>query len=77
MKPYSLLANIFISILTMLISTASTHGAQDERNQVDITEWKVPWENTRPRDPYVRPRFFILALSGVELGKIIMILEIF
>jgi len=22
---------------------------------VQISEWKVPWENTRPRDPYVAP----------------------
>lgn len=22
---------------------------------VDITEWQVPWENSRPRDPYVAP----------------------
>lgn len=22
---------------------------------VDITEWEVPWENSRPRDPYVAP----------------------
>ncbi len=23
---------------------------------VEITEWQVPWENTRPRDPYVGPQ---------------------
>lgn len=22
---------------------------------LDIQEWQVPWENTRPRDPYVAP----------------------
>ena len=27
----------------------------DERVSLDFTEWKVEWENTRPRDPYVSP----------------------
>lgn len=27
----------------------------DERNSVEIREWKVPWEAGRPRDPYVAP----------------------
>ena len=53
MKPNSLLANIVISLLTILIFTTSTHGAEPDFNPVDITEWTVPWENTRPRDPYV------------------------
>ena len=53
MKPNSLFANIIISILTILISTMSTHGAEMDFNPVDITEWTVPWEHTRPRDPYV------------------------
>ncbi len=26
--------------------------AAEEINPVDIQEWKVPWEDTRPRDPY-------------------------
>ncbi len=53
MKPYSLLANIFISILVILSYTTLTQGAEAELHPVEITEWKVPWENTRPRDPYV------------------------
>ena len=28
-------------------------GAQDELNPISITEWNVPWKETRPRDPYV------------------------
>jgi len=24
-------------------------------SEVEVREWKVPWENTRPRDPYVAP----------------------
>ena len=26
--------------------------AQAPQTQVEVTEWDVPWENTRPRDPY-------------------------
>lgn len=33
---------------------AST-GAQEQRQTVDIREWPVPWENSRPRDPDVGP----------------------
>lgn len=25
-----------------------------EIGHLNITEWRVPWENTRPRDPYVQ-----------------------
>ncbi|GMV06252.1 MAG: hypothetical protein AMXMBFR53_25280 [Gemmatimonadota bacterium] len=30
-------------------------GAAQEDTDPRLTEWKVPWENTRPRDPYVAP----------------------
>ncbi len=53
MKPYSLLANIFISLFIVLSYATLTHGAEVERNPINITEWKVPWAQTRPRDPYV------------------------
>ncbi|WP_447968054.1 Vgb family protein [Nitrospira sp. M1] len=32
---------------------AESHDSQAEHNPVNITEWTVPWEQTRPRDPYV------------------------
>jgi virginiamycin B lyase len=37
------------SFLAVCTGIAAPAPAQ----QVDIVEWKVPWENTRPRDPYV------------------------
>lgn len=30
--------------------------ASPARDTLDLREWDVPWENTRPRDPYVRDR---------------------
>jgi len=39
----------------------STHTANADSQQQDLpsllefTEWEVPWENTRPRDPYFSP----------------------
>ncbi len=45
--------SILLSILAILSYTTITHGAQAELNPVDIKEWKVLWEQTRPRDPYV------------------------
>jgi virginiamycin B lyase len=31
------------------------HRPDPAAKEVQITEWQVPWENTRPRDPYVGP----------------------
>ena len=44
--------------------TQSAAGAVDR--PVQITEWTVPWEKTRPRDPYVAPdgRVFFVGQSG-------------
>jgi virginiamycin B lyase len=37
---------------------------------VEITEWAVPWENTRPRDPYVGPdgRVWFVGQTGDYVG---------
>ncbi len=45
MKSFSTL--LLASLL--LAGTAMIHAAET----VEITEWPVPWENSRPRDPYV------------------------
>ena len=50
-KRYSL--SMLLSILFILSSTTLTLGGEGERNPVDISEWEVPWKQTRPRDPYV------------------------
>jgi len=43
-----------IALLIMVGCTNSpTHGAGPPLNPIEITEWLVPWEQTRPRDPYV------------------------
>jgi virginiamycin B lyase len=45
---------MLISLLAILGCTNTiTHGAETDLNPVTIKEWKVPWEQTRPRDPYV------------------------
>jgi virginiamycin B lyase len=57
MSPHSIIKKLsrsmLISILAILSYTSITHGAQAELHPVDVTEWIVPWEQTRPRDPYV------------------------
>jgi virginiamycin B lyase len=44
--------------------TQSAAGQVDR--PVEITEWTVPWEKTRPRDPYVAPdgRVFFVGQTG-------------
>lgn len=48
-----------LSIVSLLVLfAATTFVATDkfvEKTEVEITEWEVPWENSRPRDPYVAP----------------------
>jgi virginiamycin B lyase len=53
-----------LSLALLLTAFASTAGAQtaqgvpakpDTIQPVQISEWTVPWEKTRPRDPYVAP----------------------
>ena len=70
MKPYAMITSRFISILTILSFTTLTHPAQAERNPVIIKEWKVPWEQTRPRDPYVdqQNRVWFVGQTGDYIG---------
>lgn len=48
------LISILISI-TFVIFTFLSTGTIEKDVNVSITEWEVPWENSRPRDPYVAP----------------------
>src|SRR5688572_25323604 len=58
------------SVLTTLIALpALATGAAAQatpKAPVQITEWTVPWENTRPRDPYVdgQGRVWFVGQSG-------------
>ena len=46
-----------ISVLLVLTFLISAFVVTDRETNVEvsITEWKVPWEDSRPRDPYVAP----------------------
>ena len=44
---------MLLALLIILSVTPLTHGAEPEHKPVNLTEWPVPWANTRPRDPYV------------------------
>ena len=44
---------IFITLLMLLIFAPLGDEARDEHNPSAIKKWKVPWERTRPREPYV------------------------
>ena len=50
---------LFALFLTLLFRPTDHAAAQDFQtgftSQVNIAEWTVPWERTRPRDPYVAP----------------------
>ncbi len=48
-----------ISTLTVVLLVVSafvfTDKSVEPKAEVSITEWEVPWEESRPRDPYVAP----------------------
>ena len=70
---------IFTNILVLLgCMQPSGYGESVTLNPVEITEWAVPWEQTRPRDPYVDQQnrvWFVgqrgdyLAVLNPETGK--------
>ena len=52
--PLALLVSALVPYAAAPAQVAQTAAGQVDA-QVEITEWTVPWERTRPRDPYVAP----------------------
>lgn len=50
--PTALVATTLAALITVLTVPAT---AVDAQQSVEIKEWQVPWEESRPRDPYVGP----------------------
>ena len=57
-------------LLLLLVIPAST--ATTERNTIDIMEWTVPWDDTRPRDPYTESanRVWFCGQQGEYLARL-------
>jgi len=52
---------LVVTLLLLACSSPAPAPAAEEAPAasevaVEITEWQVPWEDTRPRDPYVGPQ---------------------
>ena len=47
------LKSVFLSLVCLGL-LVPTLGAQEVQS-IEIAEWDVPWEQSRPRDPYVAP----------------------
>jgi virginiamycin B lyase len=45
----------YLFLLVVIIGFPPTGKAQTGGQSVEFTEWAVPWENTRPRDPFPGP----------------------
>ena len=43
----------YLTILLLLLLMCEPAQVVPEADPIEITEWPVPWDNTRPRDPYV------------------------
>ncbi len=43
-------------LLCMLLLPVLTLATEETGSEVEIQEWQVPWEKSRPRDPYVDQR---------------------
>lgn len=60
--------NLLICVLVLLVSSITVESAE-----TDIKEWLVPYENTRPRDPYVdaKGRVWFCGQAGSYLAYLI------
>ncbi|SFR56998.1 virginiamycin B lyase [Marinobacter daqiaonensis] len=47
--------SLYPLLAALLLALASTPVHADAPAKPGLKEWKVPWENTRPRDPFVGP----------------------
>ena len=67
-------ATILVTNLLTLLGCMQTSGYQESENvaPVEITEWAVPWEQTRPRDPYVdqQNRVWFVGQRGDYLARL-------
>lgn len=60
----------FILLVAGLVQGSASDTIESESHFVDITEWRVPWENTRPRDPAVGgpDQIFFVGQQGDYVG---------
>ena len=49
------LALIAVFLLLGIDSASAQDLMSDSFSEIDLAEWEVPWERTRPRDPFVAP----------------------
>lgn len=51
------MGKILSIVLSAFLAVTVFYGSDDisTKAEVEIKEWKVPWEESRPRDPYVAP----------------------
>ena len=54
-----------VLVIFPLLMSLTAEGALGN-DVIDITEWRVPWQNTRPRDPFVdtRNRVWFVGQTG-------------
>lgn len=49
------LKTLSLPFIILFVTAIAIQPAPDNPPAVEIEEWQVPWEDTRPRDPYVAP----------------------
>lgn len=59
-------APLLACIITLILAWPPTAADTMAQAQVEIQEWEVPWERTRPRDPFVAPdgRIWFVGQAG-------------
>lgn len=56
LRHYALSLAVPLALGGVALADAGPATPAGESPPVEIQEWEVPWENSRPRDPYVGPR---------------------
>ncbi len=60
-----------LALVPALVASVASAPAVADPPKVEIKEWKVPWEKSRPRDPYVDPatgRIWFVGQAGNYVG---------
>ena len=63
--------NILFFNICFCVLAASVQTVNAEEKNTEVREWLVPWEKTRPRDPYVAPdgRIWFCGQTGNYLAR--------
>ncbi len=70
MKPTALLSTLLLMVVASPAAASEKTTTAKTATKLDVREWEVPWEHTRPRDPDVAPdgKVWFVGQTGNYVG---------